>query len=168
MRKTSLGLHPWPTPAPQRPAFNQPAFHRTLLPSPPQDSQLFPKGGTWPHRGNKQRPRKGSETQNTLICIRKASFKWGAWLPAKGKPGAWKEGVIKTLLVHGGEVNGVLTPSLSLKTVEPQASRLSYTVVLSQQTSAFSPQSSPGLCFEAMGGIENSQNVYQRSSKNKD
>lgn len=56
--------------------------------------------------------RKGSETQNTLICIRKASIKWGAWLPAKGKPGAWKDesegrkDVIKTLLVHGGEVNG--------------------------------------------------------------
>lgn len=107
--------------------------------------------------------------------MRKTSVKWGAWLLAKGKPRAWKDeseerkDVIETPL---GEVNGggggALTPTLSLKTVEPWASRFGYTVVFSQQISAFSPQSSPGLCFKTVGGIVNSQNLCQRNGKNKE
>lgn len=90
-----------------------------------------------------------------------------AWLPAKRKP--WpgrrrgkEQGVIEICLVDRSEVG--MGPSHPPQAWRPEQTAQFHCIVLTQSTSTFNLQSSPGLCFEAAWGIMNTQDVCQRMS----
>ena len=177
-RENLLGLS-WPTHPPQSACLHQPAStwrdkKNTRLSSPPHllvVSSLLKEGPgliDWTSKGPEKavegtRPRmlwfaweRPILSSESSASSQRESLEPGGMRGKEGgcdwnSPGGWGRGE-----------RGALTPTASLQTTEPQASRFNYLVALTQQTSVFSPQSSTGLCFEAVSGILSSQNVCRR------